>query len=159
MVNASEGQASWPGNPGSNLDSGLLSVEFVVSAGGGATLTVQGASVFDGSVHYGWIQQVQIVASVAGVRRRFTWQSITVRFYKAGQLTQSIVRSSECWPKADTYATPSFGWRGVRYIPSSADNDSVVVTGQVRLQADAPVVQPWEMQGKILVFAANCVAT
>lgn len=159
-LNGAEGQVAWPGQSSDTFDSGFVSIELVVSAGSGSALSAQGTasgSVVDSSVHYGTIQRVEIVASVAGVHRRFTWQSITVRFYKAGVLKQTMTRPSECWPKADTYAVPSFGWRGTRYIPSSADNDSVVVSGQVRLQADAPVIQPWEMQGQILVFAANCV--
>jgi hypothetical protein len=161
LVNASEGNVAWSQSSSGELDSGQFSVNFVVSAGRGASLGVSqsavSGSVFDGSVSYGAIQHVEVGASVAGTYRRFTWSSIVVRFYRAGVLTQTMYRGVECWPKADTYGVPSIGSQTVRYRPTSADNDAVTVTAQVRLQLRAPLVLPYESQGKILVFAANCV--
>jgi hypothetical protein len=162
LINGSEGHVEWDPNLGDGLDSGPFAIELAASAGSGARLrAVKDATdvnVSDGSVSYGAIQGVQIVASVAGVRRRCTWSAITVRFFRGGQQTQAMVRPNECQPKADTYGIPSVGWQAVEYAPTASDNDSVTITGQIRLQADNPIVNPWEVEAQILVFAANCAA-
>ena len=159
-INNSEGHVVWDSNLSDGLDSGLFGIELVVSAGSGSSLTAVknpiNVNVTDSSVSYGFIQRVEIIASVAGVNRRFTWSSVAVRFYKGGTLVQTMTRGPECQPKADTYGVPSIGWQGVEYTPAASDNDSVVITGQVRLQANGTIVQPWEVLGKILVFASNC---
>jgi hypothetical protein len=165
LVQYSTGQFTWQSPTQVMFDSGLVSVEFKVAAGGNATLTAARGttvgSVNDNVWSMGPVWGVQVGAAVIAVpRRRMTWSNVAVKYYRAGQLTESILRGSECDIRANTMP-PAHGPAAVvaNFNPQRADNDAVTITGTLRLEGDRVdpnfEFSPSDFYAKIRVYADN----
>jgi hypothetical protein len=164
-VNYSGGQFTWQSPTQVMFDSGLVSVEFKVNAGGNATLTAARGTTIGGVSDNNWgiglIRGVQVGAAVISLpKRRMTWSNVAVKFYRAGQMTESILRPSECDIRANTFP-PASGPATViaNFNPQRSDNDAVTVTGTLRLEGDRvdPNFEfgPSDFYAKIRVYSDN----
>jgi hypothetical protein len=156
------GRRVWDGNLADGLESGWINVELALEPGGGANdvkWTVFGGTpnpVFYSGVTYGTIVQVRVRAAVqAPVQMQ--WRSVTVKFYKNGTMVDSFTRRAG--PEVDrrSYPTPVAAEQVLTVVPAAADNDKVVVTGQVRLHAPAGIsLQATDLFGQVFVDTNAC---
>jgi hypothetical protein len=166
IVNGNGAQFSWQAPHVVQFDSGGVSVEFAVRAGGGATLTAakgtQVGSAGDNSLTHQYITGVQIGAAVLALPgRRMSWSSVAVKYYRNGQLTEAYPLQPECCPVATTVGVSGPAFQAVRRNPAASNNDAVTVTGVIRLEGNRgnPNFEfgPSDFYAKILVFTNNCV--
>lgn len=166
IVNSThEGQFTWQSPPQVLFNSGLVSIELRVEAGGNTTLTAAAGSRFgsatDNSIATGFITGVQIGAHVIAVpKRRLYWSSLVAKYYKGGILRETVLMPSECEPKANTYPPVSQAFQAASYNPYASDNDAVTITGLIQLIGDRgdPNFEfgASDFYGKILVFSSDC---
>jgi hypothetical protein len=160
--NNSTGTIIWDGDLTNGFDSGWIPVQLVVAAGGGTgglNWLVSGGSpptITYNGVTYGAIQQVKIVAAVQAPAG-FFWRGISVQFYKAGVETDSY--NLRTGPQVNAAgSTPPVAEEEILTItPVAQDNDSVTITGQIRMEnASTTQPPPTAMFGQIYVFCASC---
>ena len=160
-----KGQFVWQAAQVVQFDSGGVSIEFAVSAAGAATLTAaagtQIGSATNSSFMHQFITGVQIGAAVIALpKRRMTWSSLAIKFYKRGKLNEAIPLQPECCPSASTYGLDDRPFQAIDRMPHASDNDAVTVTGVIRLEGDRGNPNfdfgASDFYGKILVFTSAC---
>lgn len=151
---ASAGEFAWDSYADDGLDSGWVDVEL--------SLTVDGIDQIDLAVGGGdpinttanameSISKVVIDATVLNMGMAFSWQDISVLFYRDGQVVDSAIITTG--PQADTmdYSASSVA-QGVQVTTAQASCDQVVIVGQVRLQNDNSCMSPYEMFGQVRIY-------
>jgi len=162
LVWESGGHFTW-GAFTDRLDSGPVSARLMVRRGfTSMELTKQGGNggAQQEASTYQFVTGVQIGAKVIGLRRRVAWSSLSVKFFRGGQIVDTITRGPECMPVADSFVTPMIGFRAAKFDAPSSDCDGVDVTGILRIQAAAPpagsIIAPYDLHSQIRVFALGC---
>jgi hypothetical protein len=161
-VNGVGGQYRWQFPPAPTFDSLAVPVEFAVHAGGGATLTVGGATASSNALRHEYVTGVQIGAAVIAVPQRLMqWDSILVKYYRRGAMWEMLTVPPECGPRADTYNGNTTAFQALARNPAASPYyDAVTVTAVLRLMGyrGDPSFEfgPADFYGKILVFTDTC---
>ena len=159
------GQRAWSGgNTSTAFDSGWVAVELSANAGGGASAigwTVTGGvtvPLATTSISYGTIEKVEVYAAARNGKLRMAFRSIIIDFYVGTNRKQRVVLGSSAWPDANT-----LGQTGVSTdmtsttVPTRSDIDKVIITADVRMQADQGVTPLFdEIIGEVRVFSSSC---
>jgi hypothetical protein len=147
----------WQEDYSDGLDTGNVATSLTMPAGGGTNAVEWSvANGADGPLYftrtYGAIRQVQILAGVALAGCKMTWNDVQVQFYKSGTLIETISPGSVV---ADgTSSTDPISLEQITTVtPTANNNDMVVVSANVRLQANSGI-DPGEEDifGAVYVF-------
>lgn len=137
------GLVTWDGDPYDGIDSGWRSV--VLDATLGATdavdFAVGSTAVAEGADLASSIGAVTIRAAVSGPDMAVEWDAIVVRFYRDGQLVETVSVDDLSADRLGS-SDPDPYEAGATVTPSASDYDRVVISGQVRVRA-AEGTYPW----------------
>jgi hypothetical protein len=142
--NNNSGEIVWQPTEGQAFNTGNIAVTLDAPKGGGSgnppTWTVSGSE--DGpvnySVSYGAIQSAEIRAGVTLAGTAISFNDLVLKFYKNGSLIETVNLSSADNPSVN--ALSSSGTVAMQQLttvtPANNNNDSVVITGNMVLQAN-----------------------
>jgi hypothetical protein len=143
----------WDSNLDDGLDSGWHTIALSINpaATGEGIWSVDGDNTTIAQSASGIIHQVTVQADVAGGQMEMDWKDLQIKFYRHGQLMETITPTS---PTAGSLTSSSTdpAESGIVVTASASDCDGVVVTGAVRLQAaQGTYPGPTDIFGQIAV--------
>jgi hypothetical protein len=144
------------------FDSGQVDFILTIPPGGGSlhadTLSVANAitnPISYSQTTYGAISAVQIEAGVQ-INAAAAFSDLIVQFYKNGSLIETFTQSAG--PSVDTStASDPVAAQVLIVTPTNSDNDKVVITGKVQLQApDGTFPDVDDIFAQIFVQTSSC---
>jgi hypothetical protein len=135
------GRTVWDGNLSNGFDTSSVPIQ-IRASGSGTSLQAAGAG--DGTMSsadaaVSGISEVDLRACAQASNAEAQWSDIVVQFYKGNTLTQSVsVGTLDATGTSDAPTEEDLA----KIIPSASDNDSVIITGTVRLQCSEPNAVP-----------------
>ncbi|HEY8665272.1 MAG TPA: hypothetical protein VIL86_01345 [Tepidisphaeraceae bacterium] len=133
------GYTTWDSAPYDGIDSGWVNVTLHLTSSG-ASLYVENGG--DGTLsltnaQFGAISKVEIDAATQTSGVSVAWRALSVEFFKNGSATEGINVPTNKDPVADgTNATGPI--EAITTVtPTAANNDEVIVSGQVYIHADS----------------------
>lgn len=138
---ATSGRICWDESDGA-FDTGVVFFSMNIPPGGGSsnpdTLSVTGAVTTPISYSlttYGAIAQIQVIAGVQ-INASSAVTALVIQFYKGGSLIETF--NLTAGPAVDTTsASNPVAAEVVAVTPAASNNDQVVVSGNIRMQAPA----------------------
>ena len=147
----------WDEDISSGLDSNWVSAQFDVAPGGGTNAinwTVTGGVTVPLSSSCGTfsgIQKAIVRAVVLDSGHAMNWRLITAKFYKEGQLRETL--SHRSGPGVDTRFGSATLEQYIEITPTASDNDRMLVTGQFRMESPSSSISEDMIQGQVYLFA------
>lgn len=150
-----EGRTTWTNDVSNGFDTGWVSVELDVRAGGvtwNVANSTSGELTYD-DASYGTIGSVELRAAVQNSDMQCEWGNLAVSFYKGGALQETM--STTDLVEADTFnSSSSTAETDCTFVPTNSDSDEVIITGRVRMDCSDAYIQPTDNDifGQIFAF-------